>query len=94
MKNLWAKTRGIEAPYLTVCHAGWAWRVLKAYKGAAAEAKDGYSRWFCHVSSPMLPEGELGDVYVKDVVWAATEEGVINGLLEVIEQRKAQEARA
>jgi hypothetical protein len=43
--------------------AGWTWKVLKKY----SLKENPFDRWFCHVSSPMLPEGELGDVYVSEI---------------------------
>lgn len=32
------------------------------------EAEEPYARWFCDVVTPYCPNGELGDVYVSDVV--------------------------
>lgn len=43
------------------------WEVLKAYKSRKSEKSDPYARWLCRVMTPMCPDGELGDVYVKDV---------------------------
>lgn len=63
------KTASITAPHATFTHEGWTWRVLKTYKSPKGEQADQYARWFCHVSSPMCPEGELGDVYVRDVIY-------------------------
>jgi hypothetical protein len=71
MKNLCGKTRTKDQPYETwegnIGMAGWTWKVLKKYKSDEAEAKDPYARWFCFVSSPYCPEGELGDVYVSEI---------------------------
>lgn len=67
-KNECAKTRPVSDPY-EIWQAGngpeaWTWYVLKKWQ--ADDAKP-YARWFCHVTSPMCPEGEMGDVYVTDV---------------------------
>jgi len=67
-KNECAKTRTKDNPYeIWRSTNRWEWRVLKKWKSPEAEAKDPYARWFCFVTSPMCPEGEMGDVYVKDV---------------------------
>ena len=31
-----------------------------------------YARWFCLVKTPIVPEGELGDVYVSEIKSVAT----------------------
>jgi len=68
MKNLCGKTRKTDNAYETWSNnSGWTWKVLKKYKTDEASLKDPYSRWFCHVSSPYCPEGELGDVYVSEI---------------------------
>lgn len=73
-KNECAKTRKANDPYEVwiAKGTGWVWSVLKKYQGPEAEAKNPYARWFCFVTSPMCPEGELGDVYCKDVTQYAT----------------------
>jgi len=45
----------------------WKWEVYKKYQKPDKEAKNPYARWFCKVKSPFVPQGELGDVYVKDI---------------------------
>ena len=40
----------------------WTWYVME---------KNPHS-WFCLVTSPFIPEGELGDVYVTDITSNAT----------------------
>ena len=45
----------------------WKWEVYKKYQKPANESKNPYARWFCKVKSPFTPQGELGDVYVKDI---------------------------
>jgi len=46
---------------------GWTWYVLKKYQSQEKEDKNEYARWFCLVKSPYVPNGEYGDVYVKDI---------------------------
>lgn len=45
----------------------WWWYVLKKYQNEENEAKNEYARWFCDVISPIVPDGEMGDCYVKDI---------------------------
>ena len=66
MKNLCAKTRPDNKPYeiwedKTI---GWKWLVLKKWQ---ADDDKPYGRWFCKVITPIVPEGELGDVYVSEI---------------------------
>jgi len=72
-----------DDPYATyVNDAGWTWYVVKTYQHPDNE--DGYSRWFCYVSSPHTFGGfDLGDVYRKDVLENArllngTDEWIVN----------------
>ena len=66
--NPFGRTVPQEDPYATyVNDAGWTWYVVKTYQHPDNE--DGYSRWFCYVSSPHTFGGfGLGDVYRKDVI--------------------------
>lgn len=65
MKNLCGKTRPKTNPY-EVWRAGtWTWQVLKKWQ---ADDQKPYARWFCNVITPMCPDGEMGDVYVKDII--------------------------
>lgn len=64
MKNLCAKTRLKDNPYEVWVADGWTWKVLKKWQ---ADDSKPYGRWFCFVTSPFCPQGELGDVYVKDI---------------------------
>jgi hypothetical protein len=64
MKNLCAKTRPLSNPYETWTNGSWVWRVLKKWQ--ANDSKP-YARWFCHVTSPYCPQGEMGDCYVADI---------------------------
>jgi hypothetical protein len=65
MKNTMGKTRLVSNPYEIWVHVDWTWKVLKKYQ---ADDHKPYARWFCHVTSPFCPEGELGDCYVKDII--------------------------
>jgi hypothetical protein len=62
-KNLCGKTRPVTNPYEVWVAGGWRWAVLKKWQ---ADDSKPYARAFCHVSSPMCPEGELGDCYIAD----------------------------
>ena len=66
MKNLCGKTRDKNQPYeiWTSFDGTWVWRVLKKWQ---ADDNKLYARWFCFVTSPFCPEGELGDVYVSEI---------------------------
>ena len=68
-KNLCGKTRPVSNPYETWKANGWMWKVLKKWQ--VDDAKP-YARWFCMVSSPMCPDGEMGDVYVAEIKSVAT----------------------
>ncbi len=50
----------------------WTWEVYKKYQKPENEAKNPYARWFCKVLTPIVPEGELGDVYVRDIQKSAS----------------------
>lgn len=66
-KNPCGKTRPTSNPY-EVWRAGtWTWNVLKKYQAEDKERMNPYARWFCNVVTPIVPEGELGDVYVRDI---------------------------
>ena len=68
MKNLCGKTRKKDQPYeVWESVDGWQWRVLKKWQTPEQEAKNPYARWFCWVSSPFCPNGEMGDVYLSDI---------------------------
>lgn len=71
-KNLCAKTRPVSNPYEIWQAGGWTWKVLKKYKSESGEKKDPFARWFCHVTSPFCPDGELGDVYVSEIKGVAS----------------------
>ncbi len=71
MKNECAKMRKPDDPYeiWENDYIGWTWFVLKKYQ--VSDYKEN-ARWFCLVKTPIVPEGELGDVYVKDIIKNAT----------------------
>ena len=71
MKNECAKTRPVTNPYEVWSNGSWVWKVLKKYQTPEKEASNPYSRWFCMVSSPYCPDGEMGDVYVSEIKSAA-----------------------
>ena len=66
-KNKKAKTRPKDKPYEVYEQDGWTWRVLKHYQTANGELVNAYARVFCFVTSPFCPNGEYGDVYLKDI---------------------------
>jgi hypothetical protein len=68
MKNTMAKTRPVNDPYEIWIHDSCTWKVLKKWQ---ANDNKPYARWFCFVTSPFCPEGEMGDVYVKDIISVA-----------------------
>jgi hypothetical protein len=71
-KNECAKTRPVDDPYEVWENSnGWRWYVLKKYQSPAGEAKNPYARWFCLVKSPIVPDGEMGDVYIRDITSVA-----------------------
>jgi len=69
MSNPCAKTRPLGKPYEVwqSFDGSWTWLVLKKYQNPEREAKNLYARWFCCVKTPIVPEGEYGDVYVKEI---------------------------
>jgi hypothetical protein len=69
MKNECGKTRPKTNPYETwkSFDGEWTWKVLKKYQSPDKESENPYARWFCDVTSPFCPYGEMGDVYVKEI---------------------------
>ena len=67
-KNLCGKTRSKDNPYEVWTNGSWRWAVLKKWQ---VDDNKPYARWFCFVTSPMCPEGEMGDVYVSEIKSAA-----------------------
>ena len=68
MKNLYGKTRPTSNPYEVWRAGSWTWQVLKKWQ---VDDQKPYARWFCNVITPMCPDGEMGDVYVKDILTSA-----------------------
>ncbi len=68
MKNLCLKTRPRNNPYETWVAGSWTWLVLKKYQ---ADDRKAGARWFCFVTSPFCPDGELGDCYAADIMGEA-----------------------
>ena len=68
-KNLCGKTVSRENAYEVwqSFDGTWTWYVLKKWQSPENEAKNPYARWFCDVVTPIVPEGEMGDVYVSDI---------------------------
>lgn len=64
MKNECLKRRDPSNPYEVWKGGGWTWKVLKKYQ---ADDSKPFARWFCLVSSPFCPSGEMGDVYVSEI---------------------------
>jgi len=67
MKNLMAKARTVEDPYLIfmTVNGEWEWRVLKSYQGDDFKP---YARWYCATRSPLnFGRWEYGDVYCDTV---------------------------
>jgi hypothetical protein len=64
MKNLAAKTRRSEDAYEYWSTGQWLWAVLKKWQ---VDDNKPYARWFCKVYTPIVPEGEMGDVYVTEI---------------------------
>jgi hypothetical protein len=64
MKNLCAKTMKREQAYEVWQAGDWTWYVLKKWQ---ADDRKPFARWFCLVVTPIVPEGEMGDVYVSEV---------------------------
>lgn len=69
MKNPCGKQRAIEHPYeiWQTPDQRWTWLVLKKYQTPERESSNPFARWFCLVKSPFVPDGELCDVYVRDI---------------------------
>jgi hypothetical protein len=69
MKNECGKTRDKSAPYEVwqSFDGSWTWKILKKWQSPDKEASNPYARWFCFVTSPFCPQGELGDVYCQDI---------------------------
>jgi hypothetical protein len=69
-KNWFAKSKKMPESYAVVESGGWSWHILKLYKSLENSRKDPYARAFCLVKSPIVPDGEYGDVYLKEIPFA------------------------
>lgn len=67
MKNQCAKMRKADDPYEIWENEiiQWTWYVLKKWQ--ADDNKVG-ARWFCLVKTPIVPQGEMGDCYSKEII--------------------------
>ena len=65
-KNPYGKMRKRDNPYevWATSDGTWKWYVLKKWQ---LDDNKPYARWFCLVTSPIVPEGEYGDVYVSEI---------------------------
>ena len=70
LKNLFRKTAPADRPYAVYedPRTGWRWEVLHTWKHATSEDKAPYAKWFSKVKSPIVPEGEMGDVYRNKIL--------------------------
>ena len=68
-KNLCGKTVTRENAYEVwqLLDGSWTWYVLKKYQTPENETENEYARWFCDVVTPIVPDGEMGDVYVNEI---------------------------
>ena len=66
-KNLCAKTVKPENAYEIWQAGDWVWYILKKYQTPEKEKDNPFARWFCLVKTPIVPNGEYGDVYVNDI---------------------------
>jgi hypothetical protein len=71
LKNECAKTRPATNPYeiWKSFDGSWTWAILKKWQ---VDDNKEYARWFCFVTSPFCPRGEMGDVYVSEIKSLAT----------------------
>jgi hypothetical protein len=71
LKNECAKMRSQDNPYEVwkSFDGSWTWNVLKKWQ---ADDNKPFARWFCFVTSPFCPHGEMGDVYVSEIKSLAT----------------------
>lgn len=59
-----AQISTVEKAKAVAATGGWTWLVLKKWQ---ADDSKQYARWFCKVFTPIVPEGEMGDVYVDEI---------------------------
>jgi len=68
-KNLCGKMRTKDNPYEVwqSLDGSWTWKVLKKYQTPDKEMSNSFARWFCYVTSPFCPFGEMGDTYINEI---------------------------
>lgn len=59
-----AQISTVEKAKVVASTGGWTWLVLKKWQ---ADDNKPYARWFCKVYSPIVTDGEMGDVYVTEI---------------------------
>jgi hypothetical protein len=59
--------KGIPIEVWETSDGSWRWEVYRKYQKPEGEAKNPFARWFCKVKSPFTPQGDIGDVYIKDI---------------------------
>ena len=67
IKNPFGKSRKAGNGYVVFKHNDWSWEILKLYQNPLASLNERYSRALCVVRSPIVPDGEYGDVYLADI---------------------------
>lgn len=67
MKNPFAKTVSRENAYEVwqSFDGSWTWYVRKKWQ---LNDQKPFARWFCDVVTPIVPEGETGDVYAQEIM--------------------------
>ena len=65
-RNPCAKTVNPEHAYEVwqTSDGSWKWFVLKKWQ---RDDDKPFARWFCLVKSPIVPKGEIGDVYASEI---------------------------
>jgi hypothetical protein len=68
-RNPYGRMRPVSDPYevWSTPDGSWTWKILKYWKSPELSDLDPYARVFCHVTSPYVPDGELGDVYLRAI---------------------------
>lgn len=70
--NPFGKTVDRDEPYAVYQAGGMTWKVLKTYQRPDKEKDNELARWFVLGESPAAgPYGDMGDMYVKDILQVA-----------------------
>lgn len=68
-KNNFLKERNPNNPYEIWGNSpflpNWEWHVLKKWQ---TDDNKPFARWFCLVKTPIVLNGEIGDVYVSEII--------------------------